>query len=659
MRAHFYRPIFTTAGSLVTGASVRILDPNTLSLVNVPLYNDPLLDSILANPFVAVNGIVDFYMDLPNRVVVGITPLGGNEVLYRGVDVLSPDMGSGTGGNVYYDPSGGRWQIEIDATGHVVTVPSVAEPEVTLYGGTGNFGGVAGVTTTPSGASFGCQPINGWSSGAGQSFKGAAVGADGTVFVSTFPFTAASTQPTATDMEIAVLNPATDGYATIVVPTSTNSATAVDPGNNLVGGADIHSIVDVRVASEERIAFLSGTPYHNWQIGTTGQYPTLGYLRKNVNTWQYSQSASVTTSTMAQSTPAGATAFPSATNSFSETYYKTNRLRTLAVLPQSGHIAVAQYGVVGSSGGLIIMDPTGNVIAAYEYPAVNGAVIINIKEVLADPSSNAFDERIVILCDSTNADTSTNTHTMQEFRYNSSTPSLVPVTDMLNATGTLAFGTGCFDALGNLFLSTQSGSSPNLVAVFPNNGGRSYQTLVPPGGWPTSAWGQTVTPPFSIASSNVGGLATTMLIDAVGSSLVILGASGILQVISYPPAATSFTAISPVDLGMGALSVTYPHVLVGNAVLDSTRRLIWVPIPNRPTTTYPSAPVAAPQFLMRLDLARITGGVASIDSGGNYDPAGAASAAVQAHLSAADPHGDRRAAAGYAAAFAIAFGGLS
>lgn len=83
-REHYYRPIRDGSGVLRVGATVRLLEPNTLTMIAEPIYIDDTGVEVRENPWVAEDGIVDFYLDKPRRVDIGITPEGSTAEIVRG-----------------------------------------------------------------------------------------------------------------------------------------------------------------------------------------------------------------------------------------------------------------------------------------------------------------------------------------------------------------------------------------------------------------------------------------------------------------------------------------------------------------------------------------------------------------------------------------------
>lgn len=101
MRAHYTRPVTDEAGNLLPNVQVTVFQPGTTTLITDVLYTTDAGSGVLTNPWVASNGIIDFYLDTPQRVRVG-TIQGGLAIQYaEDVDVLaagadSQHLGSGT-----------------------------------------------------------------------------------------------------------------------------------------------------------------------------------------------------------------------------------------------------------------------------------------------------------------------------------------------------------------------------------------------------------------------------------------------------------------------------------------------------------------------------------------------------------------------------------
>lgn len=89
-RAHLYRPIIDRAGNVREGAVVRVFVPGTKTLVNDTLYASDTGTEQLSNPLICADGIINFYIDQPRRVTLGIKYGSQDEVFFEGIDVVLP-----------------------------------------------------------------------------------------------------------------------------------------------------------------------------------------------------------------------------------------------------------------------------------------------------------------------------------------------------------------------------------------------------------------------------------------------------------------------------------------------------------------------------------------------------------------------------------------
>lgn len=69
-RAHLFRPVTDREGNLLYNASVTVREVDYSIPVGQPLYSGPTGDTVLANPFTAVNGVIDFWLDEPQRMSI-------------------------------------------------------------------------------------------------------------------------------------------------------------------------------------------------------------------------------------------------------------------------------------------------------------------------------------------------------------------------------------------------------------------------------------------------------------------------------------------------------------------------------------------------------------------------------------------------------------
>lgn len=90
-RAHFYSPIIGLDGKVVPGTEVAVYIAGTGQLLGQPLYvSDIGNDTELANPFTSNTGVIDFYLDTPQRVKIGLRHGTGAQTTIDNVDVLPP-----------------------------------------------------------------------------------------------------------------------------------------------------------------------------------------------------------------------------------------------------------------------------------------------------------------------------------------------------------------------------------------------------------------------------------------------------------------------------------------------------------------------------------------------------------------------------------------
>jgi hypothetical protein len=100
MRAHFTRPVTDDQGNLLPNAQISVFNPATTTPIGPTLYTSDTGSDILTNPYVSATGVIDFYLDNPIRVRIGIVQGGLPMQYYEDVDVLaagsdSPHTGAG------------------------------------------------------------------------------------------------------------------------------------------------------------------------------------------------------------------------------------------------------------------------------------------------------------------------------------------------------------------------------------------------------------------------------------------------------------------------------------------------------------------------------------------------------------------------------------
>ncbi|MGW1436885.1 hypothetical protein ACWD7M_16740 [Streptomyces griseus] len=89
MRAHFNRPVTDRMGNQVDEAQIRLLTPGGLEPIPDMIYTEVTGGTTRANPWSITNGEVDFYLDSPARVKIGILVAGAAEEFWDNVDILA------------------------------------------------------------------------------------------------------------------------------------------------------------------------------------------------------------------------------------------------------------------------------------------------------------------------------------------------------------------------------------------------------------------------------------------------------------------------------------------------------------------------------------------------------------------------------------------
>jgi hypothetical protein len=89
-RAHFFRKATDDQGNVVPGTILTVYQPGTLAFLADPLYVNEVGGIELTNPVTIDDGIIDFYLDQPTQVKIGLRAPGGVERFYDNQDVY-PD----------------------------------------------------------------------------------------------------------------------------------------------------------------------------------------------------------------------------------------------------------------------------------------------------------------------------------------------------------------------------------------------------------------------------------------------------------------------------------------------------------------------------------------------------------------------------------------
>lgn len=118
MRAHFYRPVQDGEGDLQPDITVTVYEGGSLDLLALPIYVDDSSSSERTNPFVASSGVIDFFLDQPRRIKIGIKRALEEEQFYDNVDVLPAPV---PGQVVVSSPNGALWAVKVDDSGTLFT----------------------------------------------------------------------------------------------------------------------------------------------------------------------------------------------------------------------------------------------------------------------------------------------------------------------------------------------------------------------------------------------------------------------------------------------------------------------------------------------------------------------------------------------------------
>jgi hypothetical protein len=80
-RAHLFRPVTDEAGNLLYGANVTVRRANLNDVIGQPIYAGPTLEAeVLANPMIITSGMVDIWLDIPERVNLWIESIGRDPI---------------------------------------------------------------------------------------------------------------------------------------------------------------------------------------------------------------------------------------------------------------------------------------------------------------------------------------------------------------------------------------------------------------------------------------------------------------------------------------------------------------------------------------------------------------------------------------------------
>ncbi len=486
-------------------------------------------------------------------------------------------------------------------------------PLVELYGRSGSFGGLTTRTKLAGGQSFAAVSVRNWQFGAGQAAYMSAVTAAGAVIIATTPYTDNQMQPTGTTMEIGCLLPGVRKFQRIVIP-STTGRTSLPGYGSPYGGGDIGDLQVVGSGSNERVLFNSAMPYHGWNLESDGQLPSFGALRSGAGgTLSLDAARDRTAAQLAASDTAFS--LPLMGNAYGQTLTGGRGLCEMALLPTSGDVVVTQYfgpSMANQQGGILVIDPQGQVKASWQYPAATyrgGPVKCLVREVESDPTGRMGDERFSIICDAFDANNQPVPFPLQEFSYDARWGRIRPISVPVQAAADGSrMETAKYGRDGALWVARTrpGGMLADTMAVYAK--GR-LEALAPAGPtWAQDDWNRVVAPDQFVRGTQGTGLVRSLAMDPVTGAILITGINGLLLAVRGRPGRASVT--SSIDLGLSTLVNRYQHAVgVRKGAVDVTRRALWIPVPQLALSTpYPAGSYPRlDQWAYRIDLKQVLG----------------------------------------------------
>lgn len=89
-RAHLNKAIIRKTSGLPSDGSCQVYEPGTTTPLAQTIYVGDTGVTARANPFTFTAGVIDFFLDVPQRVKLAITPSGGAEQIFDNIDVAPP-----------------------------------------------------------------------------------------------------------------------------------------------------------------------------------------------------------------------------------------------------------------------------------------------------------------------------------------------------------------------------------------------------------------------------------------------------------------------------------------------------------------------------------------------------------------------------------------
>jgi hypothetical protein len=487
---------------------------------------------------------------------------------------------------------------------------------VTLFGRAGSFGALAHARTLPSGQLFAARAVPGWRFRPGQAAYFAAVAGDGSVLIANEPQTDNQLLPTAQDMVVSVFEPGPLRFTNLRVPTTTGRASARQPDGpapGLVGGADVSDVQPLPGEGPGAVAFSSAAPYHGWRLSSHGQYPSFGVLTRRTGRWRLQPGGLQTAAQMAaRAAPGVRSACDSRANGFREVVWDCGGFAEMALLPRSGLIVATRYfgPEPGGNGGLAVLDRSGRILASYSYAPITvrgRSLRLHPREVEADPTSPAGEERFAVILDVFDADDGeVRPFLLQELRYSARRRRIEPLSAPLvsgdqGTSGPLGFETAVYDRRGDLWAAqSRPGTLEGGDLLLYRRGAVSgcAAPCAPSARFPEAA-------PLGIVRS--------LTADPRSGAVVAVTMAGrLLELTPRAGAPRGFAARPPLDLGLDLL-VDRSRRWIGprKGALDGKRRVLWIPVQQLQSPELcPVAPcpgLALDQWLYRIELAASAG----------------------------------------------------
>lgn len=237
-RAHLYTVARDPAGNTLEGATVRVLQPGTTTVISSPIYATDTDVAAMPNPFTTSSGQVSFYVDTPQRVRLGITPVSGVERYIDDLDVGS--AGGGGGDSDHVGGGSGSTKVGLDATSDGANSLAVAQ-QATASGDASTASGFAatasGLNSTALGSAAQATAERGLASG--RAALASAVGAT----------------------SVGAGSAGSNTRATALGDTAVaNSLRATALGSNATGGHDHATAVGSEAATTEANQIMLGSP---------------------------------------------------------------------------------------------------------------------------------------------------------------------------------------------------------------------------------------------------------------------------------------------------------------------------------------------------------------------------------------------------------------